>query len=272
MKLLRRAFFKKFKIYFITAIILSGVSYRLASAISPDLICVSGNQKIWYIAIGIDVFALPYSQFFDQTGGPTVDNLDQKFLNVPPNPKAPVGCKDNPQQVTRFAVLNRPNLEPQTYSGPMPQEIYKLEMYTYPNRTLSGPKFDPIILALFNEAINCNREPLIKRWDDGTLLCSDTAGPLNPALNNETPTEGIAWEFIISGNLYLTPMGQNLVENEFANVVDVTYLISPGIVVHYEWWPTKYAKSITPNYLINVDKLFLQKLYSYRISNYKWKQ
>jgi len=92
---------------------------------------------------------------------------------------------------------------------------------------------------------------------------------LNPLLKNP-PDYKNSWEFIISGNLYLTPLGQNLVVDEAVNSVGSGYLLKPDVIFGYDLFLPKNASEITTGYLINLDKLVQARLSDYEVKNYAW--
>ncbi len=261
---------RPFMVFFAFCLFFVCFGSRLSFADDVDQVCNTDSHKIWYVAIGSDVFAFPYDQFFNSTGGPLVEDVDPRQALLPPNPKAPIGCKDNPQQLRHFSVLNRPEIESINPTASFPQYIGLLEMSLYPGPYAPAPIGYPIIEDQLAARITCQTKKFIVSWNDGTILCTNTRKTLNPILNPSNDYVSKSWEFIISGNKYLTPLGQNLVENEFLNSVDVSYLLTPNIYLHYSWLPPKSASAIDPIYLITLDQLFLQKLSSYRVLNYQW--
>jgi hypothetical protein len=70
------------------------------------------NDKTWYFSFGKTVFERPYSSFkqFD-LGWTILTPIDPRNALIPPNPHAPVGCKDNPQQLSELYTSDWPTLE-----------------------------------------------------------------------------------------------------------------------------------------------------------------
>jgi hypothetical protein len=233
----------------------------------PQL-CTLDNGKTWYFAIGRTVFEMIDPDF--SHGGPGVSGMDPSLALIPPNPASPIGCKDNPQQLGNYSALNWPRLEPESYTGPIPKVTEAFGIGRYPYRAELPPNIDPVIIQMETVARVCEHTKFITRYDDGTILCADTKGQLNWALVDQKSPNGIAWEFIISGNSYLTPLGENLVMEEDTDQVGVSYRLTPDVVLNYGWFLPASATNVDENYLINVNKILLAKLRSYEVANYPW--
>jgi hypothetical protein len=242
--------------------------HHAAFADDQPIFCKIDSGKDWYFAVGRTVFEVKDPNY--STGGPLVGSVNSKYALNPPDPTAPVGCKGNPQQLNTFSALNWPKIEEQLKTKGLPKQVDLLQLYRYPNINSNSPLLDSVIERRKIEAIKCQNKKFIKRWDDGTILCSDTTGQLNPILSVGSDRLGIAWEFIISGNKYLTPLGENLVMSEDQVGVDVNYLLSPTVLVHYSWHPPADASSISPSYIMAIDTGFQKALSIYQISNYVW--
>jgi hypothetical protein len=229
-------------------------------------VCKSDYGKTWYFAIGRSVFKIDNPNYTN--GGPDVRNINSSFAIVPPDAASPVGCQNNPQQLSQFSSGNMLQLESAGYSGNMPKQVQLISLVRYPYSPALIPALDPEILAIDHTAANCRNKMFISRFDDGTFLCSNTRGQLNPLLSNAR--DYISWEFIISGNLYLTPLGQNLVVNEAVNSVGSGYLLKPDVLFGYDLFLPKNASKINAAYLIDLDKLVQEKLSNYEVQNYPW--
>jgi hypothetical protein len=236
----------------------------------PVQICKADGGKTWYFSLGREVFEITNPDY--SNGGPLVDNVDARYALIPPNPASPIGCKGNPQQLREFSSLNWPRLEPDKYTGNMPPTTDLVELIRYPYSNTVTPNVDPVIFGLEIVANKCQNKKIIKRWGNGTFLCTNQEGQLNSMLTDPPYQVGAGWEFIISGNLYLTPLGQNLVMNGESNHVDVSYLLTPDILLNYKWYPPRSASHIDPAYLIRVDRLFRAKLSTYQVESFPWPQ
>lgn len=230
-------------------------------------VCSAGGEKKWYFAIGRSVFEITEPEVMTAA---LIHNVDPKYALIPPNPSSPVGCEDNPQQLAEFSIINWPYLEPQNYVGDMPIVADLTELYRYPYSNIVPPSIDPVIEGLESAALECQNKKFIERWDNGTILCANKTGQLNPLLNAGHFQFGVGWEFIISGNKYLTPLGQNLVMSELTTGVDVDYRIAPDVSLHYTWSLPKSASQVDADYLIGVDTLFQKSLLAYQKANYSW--
>ncbi len=230
-------------------------------------VCSADNGKTWYFAIGKSVFKIDKPNYTN--GGPDIRDIDPGSALVPPDGTSPIGCQNNPQQLSQFSSGNTLQLEPPDYSGDMPKKVQIFSLVRYPYSPTVIPALDPEILSIDHTAANCKNKLFIIRFDDGTLLCSNVKDQLNPLLKNP-PDYKNSWEYIISGNLYLTPLGQSLVVDEAVNSVGSGYLLKPDVIFGYDLFLPKNASKITTDYLINFDKLVQARLSDYEVKNYAW--
>jgi hypothetical protein len=154
----------------------------------------------------------------------------------------------------------------------MPKALDEFSMARNPYSHDVTPNIDPLITQWQLEAISCQTKKMIRRWDDGTILCADKTGQLNPLLNSGDFKNGVGWEFIISANVYRTPLGQNLIMDEALNRVEVSYLLIPDLSLGYYWHAPEAASDIDPSYIINIDRLFESALSKFKVQNYRWPQ
>lgn len=239
-----------------------------AQQTDPIQLCKTDRGTSWYFAIGRAVFEVKDPDYLRD--GPLVNNIDPQYALTPPSPTSPVGCEGNPQQLANFSSLNWPRLEPEGYLGGIPQVVEALGIERYPYSNIVPPSIDPVIEKIRIIAENCQNKRFITRYEDGTILCADKEGQLNPILNIGKFHLGVGWEYIISGNLYHTPLGGSLVVSEETTEIDVSYRLSSDVVINYGWFPPKSASNIDADYLISVDKIFLDKLMTYEKDKYPW--
>jgi hypothetical protein len=247
---------------------MASVYSSAAWAGNQPIFCQSTGGKTWYFALGKTVFEIDRDNF--SKGLPQVADVNPTFALSPPDSKVALGCNENPQQIETFSILNWPRLKSIKAGVNLPPEPILLELYRYPALGNTSPLIDPEIERLKIAAIKCQNKPFLQRWDDGTFLCAEKSGLLNPLLETGSHRYGVAWEFIISGKLYLTPLGQNLIMSEDQIGVDANYLLSPDISVHYTWIPPKTASDINPAYIIEVDKAFELVMSSFLVTHFQW--
>jgi len=234
--------------------------------------CKLDGGNTWYFSIGRTVFRLT-SQEYPSTiiqfqDFKRVDDIDKRYDLMPPNPASPIGCEENPQQLSDFDSIGL-QLEQNDYLGNMPKHAAAIEMF-FNSSVDNTPSINPALFFLHGEYNFCKNQKALKIFKDGTFLCSYRAGKLSPSSKDVQNDIIHDWEFIISGNLYLTPMGSNLTMIELSGFANVSYLFSQDIFLRYTINLPVVASQIDQNYIINVDRLVRAKIDSHIVENYPW--
>jgi hypothetical protein len=182
-------------IFYISAAFCFFIISHSAFADDKPQICNSSTGAVWYFAINQTVFLIrnpTYLTDVDITDAPPALTLKA------PNPASRLGCKDNPQQLLRFSALGAV-IGVKGLTGSIGR---------YPINPDISPSIDPYLIGLQSNLLNCMNKKFITRSVNGSLLCQNGTGSLNPL---DHPNEKSEWELRISGNRYRTPLGDMLV-------------------------------------------------------------
>jgi hypothetical protein len=235
--------------------------------------CKSDGGKTWYFSIGKTVFEM--SNFDPAIFNPAsfrsnAGDVAPDERLIPPNPAVPIGCRDNPQQLRYFEVWGWPRLQPVGYAGDMPIAPGPLWLIRFSPPVDDAPKEDKILFWREESIIDCENKKFLKRFDDGTILCTDQPGDKDSMLLTSPDLFDTQWEFIISAKRYSTPLGDNLVVDNGIQGPSAIYLLNPDILLNYSWNVIGRKAPVDPAFLISVDQSIISAIQSSEVSNYPW--
>jgi hypothetical protein len=259
------SFFRSFRLYGIVAL---AILLAPVHAFALPKVCGANGGRTWAFSIGRTVFELTNLD-------PTIlaseaHNVDPSEWLVPPNPAMPVGCKDNPQQLSYFRPKGWPRLQPTGYTGEMPVGAHSLQLIRFPPPDGDDPKVDIILFLREESALDCENRKYLKRYDDGTILCTDQPGDQNSRLISSVDRLHSEWEFIISAKRYSTPLGDNLAVDNGPLGPSATYLLTSDVLLNYSWSVIGRNAPIEPTDVIRVDQSIISALEAYEIDDYPW--
>jgi hypothetical protein len=230
--------------------------------------CKADGGKTWTFSIGRTVFELV--NYNPAILASEADNVYPRGMLVPPNPAVPVGCRDDPQQLSYFRPKGWPRLQPAGYAGDMPIWAYSLQLIRFPTPDGDDPKGDKILFWREQSVENCENKKYLTRYDDGTILCTDQPGDQNSKLLDSVDPSVSEWEFIISAKRYSTPLGDNLVVDNGPLGPSATYLLTPYVLLNYSWWIIGRKAPVDPAFVIRVDQSIIAALQADQVNDYPW--
>lgn len=115
----------------------SGHAYALPTP------CKTDGGKTWYFSIGKTVFGL--TNLDPTILGSEADEVEPGDRLVPPNPEAPEGCKDDPQQLRYFRPEGWPRLQSAGYAGDLPIWADTLSLERFPPPDGDSPDVDLVV-------------------------------------------------------------------------------------------------------------------------------
>lgn len=228
--------------------------------------CKSDNGKTWFFSIGKDVFETSFATSTGKEFFPTILNINSSEKLVPPDPTAPVGCRNNPQQLQTYSGLNVPILSGGKYHPDIPSSIYELQMSRF---RPDGKTIYDVAIANFADILHyCASLPFEKRWPDGSIYCTDVADNLDSSYNNGAH---FARVYVLSSKTYQTPYGTNFyLTCTFIFGCDSSYQLTDDIYLSYNWLPRDALRPIQPPAIILVDEALKKTLNTWLVSDYKW--
>ena len=257
--LTRRLFVSAF---FLFSLILLPMKPAVAQQINPIQVCAADGGKTWYFSLGRVVFERKIN-VAKLTIDPTfVENVDPSAILQAPDPKAPIGCKDNPQQLRYYSTTGWPQLEWQ-HQTDMPQVPMLLELW-----------FDPVMVSVRKEAgqlyfpvwmQDCTGYfKVIHDWPNGTEYCTNS----QQALKGSSVGGG---ELLVPRAVYAMPMSwQKLsVMNGFEGI-DTTYFLSDFITINYRIQYKPPPLEEFPKRAIEFDRSLRAALLAQELPDYRW--
>ncbi len=228
--------------------------------------CRLDSGRIWYFSVGHMVFRIP---IFNGFSANLSERLSPGDRLAPPDPTAPTGCRDNPQQLSAVWLINWPQLKPSKDTQNFPTIVYQLNLRL-------GTPTDQDAEVGANESKPCGSAStnFTKRFDNGTVYCTNKLEGMQ-SLSGYPDSYGnlssLYWRFFVSKNSYKTPLGGQLSVLGFVvGGASASYYIAPDVVVDYNWTIPLQKINVDPNYVIEVDQLIQKSLKQYEIDKYSW--
>lgn len=249
-----------------SAVLLAISIPNAASAQTQDApsFCTLDGKKTWYFALGKMVFRIPVSKNLSPNIMPQPPGGD--WL-IPPDASAPVGCKNNPQQIAIVSLINWPPLQLPRDAPDLPDRVYTLDLdfVRLTNQVSGTTEAKPCGVAVKN---------YLKILDDGTIYCTNKQEGLDTLSGSwDLPWKpySMYWRFFVAKKVYETPLGGQLsVFGSPFGGFSASYYLAPKIVIHYQWLMPLHEIAVDPAYVIKADELIEKSLKRYEIVNYPW--
>jgi hypothetical protein len=240
----------KFVLYFGLTIVGALLAAKPSIADDYPIFCRMSESPVWYFQVGISTFKID---------NPEIDFHGQLSNDSPiaKQNSGPIGCRSNPQRLVSIYFLGWPIIE-KTSGTHYPKMFNYIELYKYPNKLGLHPGIDPDLYNRQTQLASCQNKKFLMRFADGTILCSNSPTARNalaPSNLGKPPVDS-DFDYLLSANLYRTPLGEPFGADYSQNDLEIEYLSKLDLIVRYGYAVPPDISEIKSSYIIEVDQIF----------------
>src|SRR6185312_4413524 len=244
------------------------------SSYDPSTCKTDAHGKV-YIALGHNVFAMPV------TGSVIVARYGNDWL-VPPDPTEPVGCQNDPEQLTGYGFPYAFNVAVGNQNAQFPNAAPRMELLQLihvPARVGAGSESDgtewhgeKFELGIAHAV--CDKADVLEELASGLTACREGAKDKELSV---LPVQDWLTSYIARTDAYQTPLARPFVVNCSARAYtsavgqcDVAYVLRAGLGVAYRFRPYWGPSAIPIDLIVQFDQGLRAAISNALVKDYTW--